>query len=128
MTAATFTSSKWPRSSTPGQVVIRTFAGRHADERAVHLDDDALYAALRDDLGAILGIEKAPTAFVSQRWTDALPQYVTGHLARVGRVRNLLDSISGLELTGAAYTGIGIPACIDNAEAAATRTLEGVSA
>lgn len=128
MTAATFTSSKWPRSSTPGQVVIRAFAGRHTDDRAVHLDDASLRSELLSDLAAILGIEKAPTGFVSQRWTDALPQYVTGHLARLERIRGHLNSMPTLGLTGAAYTGIGIPACIDNAEAAATRILERVQA
>jgi oxygen-dependent protoporphyrinogen oxidase len=128
MTAATFTSSKWPRSAAPGQVLIRTFAGRHADERALNLDDRALREGLLADLASILGITSAPTGFVMQRWIDALPQYVTGHLARLERVRNHLKGMPSLGLTGASYTGIGIPACIDNAEAAATRILEHLQA
>ena len=128
MTAATFTSSKWPRSALPGQVVIRAFAGRHSDERAIRLDDAELRRELLADLEAILGIKKPPTDFVLQRWTDALPQYVSGHLARMRRVREHLDRSPTLGLAGAAYAGIGIPACIDNAEAAATRLLEQVIA
>lgn len=128
MTAATFTSSKWPRSAASGQVLIRTFAGRHSDERAMRLDDQELRDGLLTDLSSILGITSTPTGFVMQRWIDALPQYVTGHLARLERVRGHLEGMPTLELTGAAYTGIGIPACIDNAEAAATRLLQHLQA
>ena len=128
MTGATFTSSKWPRSAAPGQVVIRTFAGRHADARAIALDDATLQEELLADLHAILGIEKHPSAVVIERWPDALPQYVKGHLARIGRIERALDEQASLGLCGAAYTGIGIPACIDNAEAAAARILEGLTA
>jgi oxygen-dependent protoporphyrinogen oxidase len=128
MTAATFTSSKWPRSASPGQIVIRAFAGRHADDRATRLDDASLQSELLADLGAILGITAPPTAVAAQRWPNALPQYVTGHLARLERIRESLDSVPTLGLTGAAYTGIGIPACIDNAEAAAARILERLNA
>lgn len=128
MTGATFTSSKWPRSAAAGQIVIRTFAGRHADARAISLDETALQQSLLADLRTILGIEKRPQAVVVERWPDALPQYITGHLARVGRITLALADHPGLGLCGAAYTGIGIPACIDSAEAAAARILEGLKA
>lgn len=124
MTAATFTSSKWPRSAAPGQILIRTFAGRHSDNRAITLDDATLQSELLSDLRTILKIEKQPTGVAVERWSDALPQYVKGHLARVGRINGALEETPNLGLTGAAYTGIGIPACIDNAEAAAKRILE----
>jgi oxygen-dependent protoporphyrinogen oxidase len=72
----------------------------------------------------VLGISSAPTASVIKRWEEALPQYVTGHLARIARIEDALSSIPTLGLAGAAFHGIGIPACIENAEAAAARLLE----
>jgi protoporphyrinogen/coproporphyrinogen III oxidase len=52
-----------------------------------------------------------------------LPQYVTGHLARIGRIETLLLRSPTLGLAGAAYHGIGIPACIEDGERAASRIM-----
>jgi oxygen-dependent protoporphyrinogen oxidase len=123
VTGATFTSSKWPRSAADGEIVIRAFAGRHHDERALDLDDAELRAALLEDLREILGIVSSPSASLVKRWRKALPQYVTGHLARIRRVESLLVETPTLGLAGAAYHGIGIPACIEDAERAAARLL-----
>jgi protoporphyrinogen/coproporphyrinogen III oxidase len=123
ITGATFTSSKWPRSAAEGQIVIRAFAGRHHDERALDLTDGELRTELLADLGEILGIAASPTASLVKRWEGALPQYVTGHLARIGRIEALLVESPTLGLTGAAYHGIGIPACIEDGERAASRLI-----
>jgi len=127
ITGATFTSSKWPRSAAEGEIVIRAFAGRHHDERALGLGDSELRAALLRDLREILGITASPTASLLKRWDKALPQYVTGHLARIRRVETLLVETPTLGLAGAAYHGIGIPACIEDAERAAARLLEALA-
>jgi protoporphyrinogen/coproporphyrinogen III oxidase len=123
ITGATFTSSKWPRSAAAGQIVIRAFAGRHHDERALDLSDTELRKELLADLGEILGIATSPTASIVRRWEKALPQYVTGHLARIGRIGTLLLESPTLGLAGAAYHGIGIPACVEDGERAASRLL-----
>ena len=61
-----------------------------------------------------------------QRWGGALPQYAVGHLDRVRRVRAAVAQQPGLAVCGAAYDGVGIPACIASAEAAATQVLAGL--
>jgi oxygen-dependent protoporphyrinogen oxidase len=123
ITGATFTSSKWPRSAAEGQIVIRAFAGRHHDERALDLGDTELRKELLADLGEILGIAASPTASLVRRWEQALPQYVTGHLARIRRIESLLLESPTLGLAGAAYHGIGIPACVEDGERAASRIM-----
>jgi oxygen-dependent protoporphyrinogen oxidase len=128
LTAATFTSSKWPRSAAPGEVVVRAFAGRHSDDRALRLNDEELEETLLKDLAEVLGVVTPPTASLLHRWQDALPQYVTGHLAKIGRIETALASSPTLALSGAAYHGIGIPACIDDAEAASSRLLQSLLA
>jgi oxygen-dependent protoporphyrinogen oxidase len=53
------------------------------------------------------------------RWGGALPQYTVGHAARVARVRAAVAAEPGLAVCGAAYDGLGIPACIATARQAA---------
>ena len=116
VTAATFTSTKWPRSSVPGEVVVRASVGRHRDERALGLSDDGLLDAVRADLGTVLGIDAAPLDAVVSRWPASFPQYVAGHLARVERIEAGAAALSHFGITGAALRGIGIPACVRNAQ------------
>ena len=53
-----------------------------------------------------------------QRWGGGLPQYAVGHLDRVARIRADVARVPGLAVCGAAYDGIGIPACIASARKA----------
>lgn len=53
------------------------------------------------------------------RWIGGLPQYPVGHLARVARIRDEVAKLPGLRVCGAAYDGVGIPACIAGAQRAA---------
>lgn len=120
VTAATFTSTKWPHSVPPGLVALRASVGRHGDDRHCHLDDGALAAAVAGELAEMTGIRAAPVEAVVQRWPDSFPQQVSGHRARLARARAALaEATPGIVLAGAAYEGIGIPACIDSAQAAA---------
>ena len=112
VTAATFTSTKWPSSAAPGQVVVRASVGRHRDGRALELDDRALEARVLAELEGLLGITAAPEARVLQRWPRSFPQYVSGHRARVAEVARLAAALPAIALVGAAYEGIGIPACL----------------
>ncbi len=121
-TAASFTSTKWPRSSAPDEVVIRASVGRHGDDRIADLDDDELTQRVRKELTSILGIHDAPLEVIIQRWPDSFPQYVSGHLARVQRIERLASEI-GVDLVGAAYSGIGIPSCIARAHRIAQQIL-----
>jgi len=43
------------------------------------------------------------------RWGGGLPQYAVGHLQLVARLRRALPA--GLAVAGAAYDGVGVPAC-----------------
>ena len=54
-----------------------------------------------------------------QRWGGGLPQYAPGHLDRVAAIEQ--DLPAGLAVAGAALHGVGVPACIATARAAAER-------
>jgi len=52
------------------------------------------------------------------RWGGGLPQYNVGHLDRVAAIRRAVGGQPGLAVAGAAYDGVGIPACIATARSA----------
>ena len=52
------------------------------------------------------------------RWGGGLPQYLVGHPARVTAVRAAVGEVPGLAVAGAAYEGVGVPACIRDARRA----------
>ena len=121
MTACSWASSKWPDLAPPGMVVLRVSAGRAGDGRALVLDDDELVARLHAELTAALGITGEPAARHVTRWIDAFPQYAPGHAELVAAIEQGLPA--GLEVAGAAYRGVGIPACIGSGRAAARRAV-----
>ena len=59
-----------------------------------------------------------------QRWGGGLPQYAPGHLDRVAAGPGRAAAQPGLALAGAAYDGVGIPACVASGEKAADDVLK----
>ncbi|MFC9797281.1 protoporphyrinogen oxidase [Streptomyces sp. NPDC127584] len=119
--ASTFSSQKWRwvTDGAPDLFVLRTSVGRHGEEEQVLREDADLVAASLKDLGAATGLAARPVATAVTRWTGGLPQYPVGHLDRVARVREAVAALPGLRVAGAAYDGVGIPACIASAHRAA---------
>lgn len=117
--ASTFSFNKWDwvRNLDPQLRVLRTSIGRHREEASLQVDDDELVRSSLLDLAAATGLAATPVDTHVQRWGGALPQYAVGHLDRVARIRSSLPT--GLAVAGAAYDGVGIPAVIGSARAAA---------
>lgn len=118
--ASTFSSQKWGPSAgdDPDMVVLRTSVGRYGETEILRHEDADLVEVSRRDLKAATGLDATPVRTVVTRWTDGLPQYPVGHHARVARVREQVAKLPGLAVCGAAYDGVGIPACIASAYAA----------
>lgn len=113
LTAASWASSKWAHWRLDGHVVLRASLGRWGDEHAVAFDDDEVLAAVLRDLDEQLGVTAAPTAVRITRWPRSFPQYTPGHLDRIDEIeRALATDTPGVAVAGAAYRGIGVPACI----------------
>lgn len=129
-TAVSWTSSKWPELARPDDIVLRVSAGRWRDERALELDDDALVSALHDELMAATGGRAAaPTSAHVRRWMAGFPQYRPGHLGLADRIdASIRAAAPALEVAGAAYRGLGLPACIDQGRTAARRLVDRLTA
>jgi len=132
--AVTYVSQKWGHVL-DGHVgepvtVVRASVGRYGDEAALQLDDESLVTAVLDELGTLVPLPggwPAPLGVKVNRWGGALPQYAPGHLDRVAAVRAALAGEPTLALAGAAFDGVGIPACIRSGQAAADRILSALT-
>jgi len=125
--AATHSSRKWPHltaSATDGLVRLRASLGRFGEEAPLQADDAELVARARADLATLAGITAAPVAVHVQRWGGGLPQYGVGHLDRVRAIDDVVAGVPGLAVAGAALHGVGVPACVGTARAAAERVAE----
>ncbi|WP_345942395.1 protoporphyrinogen oxidase [Streptomyces sp. SID2888] len=121
--ASTFASHKWGwiADEDPDVVVVRTSVGRYGESEILQREDRDLVAVSRHDLREAIGLDAVPLEARVTRWNGGLPQYPVGHHARVDRVREHLAALPGLAVCGAAYDGVGIPACIASAYAAVDR-------
>ncbi len=129
--ASTFSSRKWAwiaRSGAAGKrtkgrrdsfIVVRTSLGRYGEPEALRREDSELAGVAARELNTIAGLPLRPVASQVTRWGGALPQYTVGHRGRMANVREVLVDTPGLTVCGAAYDGVGIPACIGSAQFAA---------
>ena len=124
--AATFMTRKWAHlSDDGGPVIVRASIGRDGEQEQLQYDDAVLVARVHAELGELIGgALPTPTASWVQRWGGGLPQYTPGHLTRVALARAALADLPGLALAGAAYDGVGIPACVASGESAAETVLK----
>ncbi len=127
----TFSSNKWgwvsehARTRAPGGIfLLRASVGRARDPLVSQATDDELLRLAADDVAALCGLPRVPWAHEVTRWEQSLPQYNVGHRTRVSEVRDWLGSTPGIAVCGAAYEGVGIPACIGSAHSAVSTLLQ----
>ena len=128
--AVTYSTVKWPhlRDQGAGLHLVRCSVGRLGDEAILQRDDDDLAALAAEDLATATGVRGRPADVRVTRWGGGLPQYSVGHLDRVARIRAGVAAQPGLAVCGAAYDGVGIPACIASAGKAAAQVLAQLAA
>lgn len=122
---ATYSFAKWPwvRAAGGDTLLLRCSIGRHREEHVLQVTDDELVDLALRDLADAVGLSVRPVDSHVQRWGGGLPQYAVGHVARVAAVRRALEDVPGLAVCGAAYEGVGIPACIASAHRAVDELL-----
>ena len=108
-------------ATTGGLTLLRASVGRAGEARVLQRDDAELVALVRHELRRAAR-HHAPSRSTRSctRWGGGLPQYAVGHVDRVARIRAAVAAVPGLAVCGAAYDGVGIPACIASAHARPT--------
>jgi len=117
--AVTFLSSKWSHVDDGQHVVARCSIGRFGEPGDLQRPDDELVDLAVAELALTSGAVGHPVTTRVTRWGGGLPQYAVGHVDRVRRIRAAVAAVPGLAVAGAAYDGIGVPACIRSGRAAA---------
>jgi len=123
--ALTCSTRKWAHLAPDGLVRLRASLGRFGEAESLQVEDTELVARVRSDLAVLAGVRAEPVAVRVQRWGGGLPQYEVGHLDRVRTIEDGLPP--GLAVAGAALHGIGVPACVATACAAAERVAAAVA-
>ncbi|MDQ1746952.1 MAG: protoporphyrinogen/coproporphyrinogen oxidase [Frankiaceae bacterium] len=113
--AVTFSSLKWAHVE---GALVRCSIGRAGEVELLQRSDEELISLAAADISAMTGLP-APVESRVTRWGGGLPQYAVGHLDRVERIRAAVGLVPGLAVCGAAYDGVGVPACIRSGYAAA---------
>ena len=114
----TVSSAKWSHLA-GDSLLVRSSVGRFRDESELQRSDDDLTAAVVADVADLLDLSRPdPVATRLVRWGGGLPQYLVGHPARVAAVRAEVAALPGLAIAGAAFEGVGVPACIRDAHRA----------
>ncbi len=122
--AVTFSTVKWPHLRERAPVhIVRCSVGRIGETALLQRDDKDLAALAAAELAAATEITATSVAYRVTRWGGALPQYNVGHLDRVKSIREAVSKQPGLAVAGAAYDGVGIPACVATAHSAASQIL-----
>jgi oxygen-dependent protoporphyrinogen oxidase len=127
--AVTFASAKWRwlADAATDLAVVRCSIGRHGEAHHLQRSDEELVRLAIDELAEATGIRERPVDARAIRWGGSLPQYQVGHRARVARLRAAVAAVPGLAVCGAAYDGVGVPACIASGQEAAAKVERSLS-
>jgi oxygen-dependent protoporphyrinogen oxidase len=121
--AATFVHNKFRHRAPEDRALLRCFFAGSNAENVWQLSDDAIIAAVRNDLQQILRLRATPLFARVYKWKSAMAQYSVGHLDRIDRIDRLRQKLPRLALAGNGYRGIGIPDCIRSGQEAAEQIL-----
>lgn len=126
--ALTHVSAKWEwvaEAAGPGRHVIRLSYGRAGEPNLTDaLSDEQFQELALHDAALILGVDLSADSvqgFARTSWRNVLSPATLGARERVSAVREALEAIQGLELTGAWLSGTGLAAVIPDAVDAAGR-------
>jgi oxygen-dependent protoporphyrinogen oxidase len=123
-TACSWTSAKWAHLGDADTTWLRASVGRDGDDTVLGMSDDAIVAAVVADLTDTMALRGTPIEARVSRWPGSLPQYRPGHLDRIEAIEaDLAAATPAVVVTGAAFRGLGVPACIRQGRAAAQRLL-----
>ncbi len=116
--AVSFLSVKFPTRAPSGTAVFRVFVGGATQPELFDLDDAAISAIVRKELGELLGASGEPLFLTVERHNRAMPQYTLGHMDRVAAIEERLGRHPRLLLAGNAYHGVGVPDVVHSGQQA----------
>ncbi len=111
VTAATFSTQKYPNRAPRDTALVRAFIGGALAPELLECDDDELESMARREFAELTQIAATPRRVAVARWERLLPEYGVGHVELVREIERRIAQLHGLALAGSAYHGVGIPDC-----------------
>lgn len=125
ITACTWTSAKWKHTAPKGKVLIRAYIGHFRDQTHQQLNDQELIERVIKDLAQILGERVTPLFTEITRHSEAMSQYLVGHMERLREIdEDLHAHFPKIIVAGRSFRGVGIPDCIAQGNDAAQRLFQ----
>lgn len=123
--AISYSSNKYPGRVPEDEILLRVFMGGALNPAVLEKSDEQVLELAAEELREILDWRgKVPVRQTVIRWQNAMPQYLVGHVERMNRLDEQLESVPSLKLCGAAYRGVGIPQCVRGGRRAAQQLIE----
>lgn len=117
--AGTYVSQKWGWAGKGTAPAIRLSIGRIGDTWIEQHSDEEIADTALSEARIVTGKRLAVRESTVIRWPRSLPQYAPGHVQLVAKIREFSGESHALWFAGAAYDGVGIPACISSGRRAA---------
>lgn len=111
-----FCHSIFPNQAPEGTVLLRTILGGARQPEVMAFSDEELLRLVRRELHAVLGGDSDPDLVRVFRHPEGIPQYTLGHPRRLKVLEETTSRFRGLYLTGNAYRGVAVNACIAEAK------------
>jgi oxygen-dependent protoporphyrinogen oxidase len=103
--------------------LLACFIGGMTDPRALELSDEQLAQLVRRDLMVLTQLSDPPLMVRVERYAQAVPQLVVGHLERRRMIDACLEGHGGLALAGNYLRGVGLKDAVTSGRAA-SRTIQ----
>lgn len=128
ITARTWINRKWPHTTPSDKVLLRCYVGRDGEEEIIDKPDHELVEIAINDLKRVFPLTSEPEFTHVTPWKSAMPQFVTGHQDWLKRLHQNMDiHYPGISLIGSAYSGSGIPDCVEQGKKEAKNMIKYLS-
>jgi protoporphyrinogen/coproporphyrinogen III oxidase len=124
--ACTWVSTKFAGRCPPDAVLLRCAMHDGRRSRPADSDEEITERAHRE-VRRLLHIDCTPFLARVSHAVRSMPQLTVGHAERTQRLRAGLEKHAGLFVTGAFFTGIGIPDCVRSARRTATEVMDSLT-
>lgn len=114
--AVTWTSSKWPDRAPEDHVLLRCTLSSSRCFNFPAVDDSTLVQRCLGEVRETLDITGEPLLTRVFRSPPLIPQLTVGHLTRMAAVQAEVRRSQGLFVAGNGYRGVGISACVRDAQ------------
>jgi oxygen-dependent protoporphyrinogen oxidase len=110
-----WSSSLFARRAPGGERLFTVMIGGGLDPSAYELSDGDLRHQVLEDLQKTVGLRGEPVTERITRWEKAIPQYPIGHVDYMEKMKQEVDAVPGLFVTGNYINGVAVNDCIRNA-------------